>query len=519
MRPGGSSEFLNLSISTLKKNLLASIVGNGWTALMGLVLVPLYIKFLGVEAWGLIGVFASLQAICVLLDLGLSATLNREMARLSVQDGKGQEMRDLTRTLEIIYWGIAVAIGIAVFAFAPLIAHRWVHSSQLSATTIQQAIRVMGLALCLQWPFGLYSGGLLGLQRQVLLSGINVTVGTVRGVGTFLILWTISPTLQAFFLWQVGINLLQTFLAGLFLWRSLPKTESEASFHGELLRATWRFTVGISGVTIMSVIITQMDKVILSRLLSLEMFGYYILAGVVASGIYFVVVPVYLAVYPRFTQLVSLGDEEGLRELYHHSCQLMSVLILPIAVVIALFSKEVLFLWTGNLTTVEHTHQVLSILITGTALNGLMHLPYAVQFAYGWTKLALYTTIVAVILLTPLTIQMTFWYGGIGAATVWVIFNGGVFLVVIQLMHRRLLKGEQWRWYLEDVGLPLAVSVGAALICLTLVPTGRMKLQLLIGLVGATVFIFGSTFLATPVTRLALIRYLRSWRRQALKVS
>lgn len=503
---------MSLSISTLKKNLGASVVGNGLTALMTVVLVPLYIKLLGLEAWGLIGIFACLQGICAVLDLGLSATLTREMARLSVREEKGQEMRDLTRTLELIHWGMAVVSGASVFALAPLVARHWVQANQLPTITIEHAIRLMGLAICLQWPFGLYSGGLLGLQRQVLLSCINVGIATLRGVGAILILWRISPTIQAFFLWQVGINLVQTCVAGLSLWRSLPKTATGATFQRKLLRGTWRFTAGISGTTVMWVVLTQMDKVILSRLLSLEMFGYYVLAGAVATSIYFVVVPVFFAIYPRFTQLVSLGDEEGLRELYHQSCQLMSVAVLPITIVIAFFSKEILFLWTGNLKIVEHTHLVLTILAACAALSSLMYLPYALQLAHGWTRLALYTNSVAVLFLTPAIIHMTSSYGAVGAASVWVIFNSGAVLVVIQLMHRRLQKGEQWRWYFEDVGLPLAVSIGAALLCMIFAPTGGVRLQLLIVLAGVTVFTTGSTFLATPVTRLALIRYWRSWK-------
>ena len=269
----------------------------------------------------------------------------------------------------------------------------------------------------------------------------------------------------------------------------------------------------------MWVILTQMDKVILSRLLSLEMFGYYILAGAVATSIYFVVVPVFSALYPRFTQLVSLGDEEGLKQLYHHSCQLMSVLILPVSIVIAFFSREILFLWTGNATTVANTHLVLSILVMGTALNGLMHLPYALQLAYGWTKLAFWVNVVAVLILAPSILFAGNSLRRSRAAFIWVIFNGGVVLVVIQLMHRRLQKGEQWRWYFEDVGLPLSVSLGAALLCKVLVPTGSSRFQILVVLAGVTVFTTGSTFLATPVTRLALIRYLRSWRGQPLNVS
>lgn len=45
-----------------KRNLIANYLGQSWTALMGLAFIPLYIKYLGIEAYGLIGLFALLQA-------------------------------------------------------------------------------------------------------------------------------------------------------------------------------------------------------------------------------------------------------------------------------------------------------------------------------------------------------------------------------------------------------------------------------------------------------------------------
>src|SRR5205814_2258434 len=137
--------------------------------------------------------------------------------------------------------------------------------------------------------------------------------------------------------WQVAIGLLQTFLAGWFLQHSLPRSDSGPSFQRRLLWSRWRFAAGIGGSTVTAVILLQMDKVILSRLLTLEMFGYYVLASAVATGLYLLIAPVFSALYPRFTQLVSLGDQDGLKQLYHDSCQLMSVVVLPIAIVIALF--------------------------------------------------------------------------------------------------------------------------------------------------------------------------------------
>jgi O-antigen/teichoic acid export membrane protein len=97
-------------MTLLKKNIIANFGGNIWTGLMGLVFVPLYIRFMGIEAYGLVGVFAALLGVFALLDMGLSSMLNREMARLSAQKNKAQDMRDLLRTLEIPYWLVGAGL-------------------------------------------------------------------------------------------------------------------------------------------------------------------------------------------------------------------------------------------------------------------------------------------------------------------------------------------------------------------------------------------------------------------------
>jgi len=492
---------LKMQISLLKKNIIANFAGSICQAIMGLVFVPLYIKFIGIESWGLIGIFATLQAIFGLLDIGLSSTLNREMARLSVLSGREQEMRNLVRTLEVIYWGIAIFVGIIVISLSPFIAHHWIKAERLSPKTIEQALLIMGFVIALQMPIGFYSGGLMGLQRQVLLNVINVIMSTLRGAGAVLILWLISPTIQAFFLWQIIISTTNTFLLSRFLWRRLPLSKKRAVFQKQLLKGIWRFAAGMSGISILAVILTQLDKIILSKMLSLEMFGYYTLASVVAMSLGRLFTPVFYSIYPRFTQLVSLDDQEGLRQLYHKSCQFMAVLILPVAIVIALFSHEILFIWTQNQATADKTYLIVSILICGTALNGLMNLPYALQLASGWTRLSFLKNVIAVALVIPLIIYMTAHYGAIGAAIAWPVLNMGYVLFEIPIMHRRLLRKEKWRWYWQDVCIPLVVVMFLAGLGRIFVGGQMPQFIMVLNLVVISVLTFGITVIITPATR------------------
>jgi len=489
---------------SLKKNIFANFTGTFWQTLMGVLFLPLYIKYIGIESYGLIGVFGILQVIFGLLDLGLGGTLTREMARLSALPNKEQEMRNLVRTLEIIYWCIAIIVGILIMSLSPLISYHWVNAGTLSPKVIVQAFIIMGFNTIFQMPIGFYTGGLIGLQKQVMLNIINVCMSTFRGIGAILVLWLISPTIQAFLLWQIVVSVIHAGMIALFLWQSLPCSENSAVFQKQLLKGVWKFTAGISGISILAVILTQLDKVILSKLLSLEMFGYYMLASVVAMSLGRLFTPFYYSIYPRFTQLVSLNDQNELKKLYHKSCQFMSVLILPAATIIALFSYEIMLLWTHNPVTAKNTHLIVSIMICGTALNGLMNPPYALQLAFGWTKLSIIKNLVAVIIMVPLIILLAMHYGAVGAASAWLILNIGYIFFEIPIMHSKILKNEMWRWYWQDVCIPIFTGLFLAGSGRILFFSGTNRFLAIFQLVVISIVTLCTTLVSVPIIRLSL---------------
>jgi O-antigen/teichoic acid export membrane protein len=449
-------------MSLVRRNIIANVAGRGWAALLSLAVVPIYIHFLGIEAFGLIGFFLSLTAILSLLDLGLGTALNRQFAQYSVQSGKAQEMHDLLRTLEIIYWLIGIAIGVTMAALAPAIAAYWLKPQQLSAETVAQALAMMGIAIAFQWPRALYGGGLMGVQRQVAFNLLSSISGTVNNLGGLLIVWLVSPTIQAFIGWYMAVSLVDTLLTGLLLWRSLPGAPARPAFNRQLLADIWRFAAGMTGISVMSVILTQLDKMILAKVLPLDEFGYYNLASRVAGGLYYLISPISAAFFPRFSQLLMTNDRQELARLYHRGCQLMSAAVLPVGVVLAFFSTDFLVLWTRDTTIASNSGATLAMLAIGTAINGLMNLPVTLQLAYGWTRLVFYTHSIAVIVLGPFIYFMSLRYGGLGAAWVWLTLNCAYVALSLPIMHRRLLAGHLREWYMQDVGAPLAAALSVA---------------------------------------------------------
>ena len=459
-----------IRLSRFQVNLLTNLVGKGWVALIALAFVPVYIRFLGIEAYGLIGLFAALQAMAQLLDLGISPTVNRELARYSALSKGEGEARDLVRSLEIIAWPIGFILGAVTYGLAPWIAASWIRAETIPIEVLQQAIQLMGIVLALQWPLGLYYGGLIGLQRQALSNSARIVTGTLAALGSVAVLLWISADILTFFRWQAVISAGQVLTVMFLLWRSLPPSGRRPRVVVESLRRVRRFAAGMTGVTITSIVATQLDKVILSSLLSLEAFGYYALAGVIASGLRIVVTPVFDALFPRLSALIAIGDEEGLRSLYHRGAQLMSTLVLPLGLVLALFSYEVVKLWTGDPSTAEQAAPLVTALVIGTALNALWFLPYSLQLASGWTGLAVGLNTVLATALIPALFILTERYGAVGAASAWPMLNGAGVLASSVLTHRRLLKGEWGRWLGDDLVRPLIGATAIIVAVRLLVP-------------------------------------------------
>lgn len=441
----------------LRHNLLAAGINSVWTAAIGLAVVPLYLKYLGIEAYGLIGFFTTIQALFQLLDLGLAPTINREVARASAS-GNLRETGKLLHTLAVIYWGMAGLIALIVITAATFIAQYWIHSKTIPQETIAHAVMLMGVVVACRWPIGLYQGALMGAQRLTVSSGINMLMVTFGNLGAVGILAFVSPTIEAFFLWQTLIGLIYALVMRRAAWSVLGGT-THALFSAQELKRIWRFSAGIGGITITTLILTQIDKVLLSKILSLENFAHYTLAGVVAGGLAVLIAPVFNAIYPRFSALVSQDEIGELTNLYRLGTRLLGAVLFPIAFMVALFSQDLIWLWTGNEGLASNVAPIVSLLLIGTAINGIMHFPYSLQLAYGMVRLPLMIAIGLVIVLVPTIIFLALKYGAVGGAAAWLLLNAIYLVSGTLLTHRYLLKGLGLRWLLSDVGIPLGISL------------------------------------------------------------
>ncbi len=443
----------------LKRNIISNFLGNGYVVILQFALVPLLLKYLGAEAYGLIGIYITLLAALNMLDMGLSPALSRELAKLSVLPNSVSLMRSTVTTLECIYVVIALFIVLIFYFFAPVIAEYWLNNNRLPTETISTCLRLMGAQCALQFLTNYYTNGLIGLQRTVRANGVLALNHTLRAGAGLFVLIAMSADIEVYFTGQLIFTFVGLLMTALALYSALPHTnitsvlthnrlqKLKLRFSLERFNASKHFAAGMAVTSACTFFIMQTDKIILSKLVTLEQFGYYTVAINIAVTIAGAAGLISKSVLPQMIQQAAINDSEGIKALYLKASALVAWLILPIAGLLIAFNYQFLTIYLGNAERVMSIAPIFILLMFGYAIHSLMYIPYALSLAYGWTRYGINTSIVAILVMTPITIFATLKYGLIGAASSWVLLSMGYLCFSLRYLHKKIHKDLMLKFY------------------------------------------------------------------------
>jgi len=436
---------------SVKKNVIANYIGRFLLILLSIIFIPLYIQYIGIESYGLLGIYTMLVSMMMLVDVGMGQTIIREVARYSSATLSDKEILDTLQTFRYIYFFIGLFAFLGIYFLSETIVLRWLNIEHLSFDIVVSSLEIMSLMLFINWLSILYRNAIIGLQYQVWLNVVDVTFALLSKVGVIFILLYISSSIVDFLLYQLCISFLQLLTLAFKLNNIFSKIKYQSSFSLAVFHRLWKFASGVAITTLFGTLISQADRLVLSSLLSLKTFGLYTMASVIGKALSSLISPLTLAIRPKLTILYEKNNEVELISFYHKSAQLMSIISMPIAMILILFSRELLWIWTDDMHLVNEIYIVVSLLVTGSLLNGMMHIPYSLQLSAGWSSLSAKSNVILFFSIIPLLIYAVNRYGMVAAPLLWVLVNLIYIVLIIHIMHKKLLKTEKWYWYKYDI--------------------------------------------------------------------
>lgn len=486
---------------SLKKNILANYISQIYVTLISILMVPLYIRYMGAEAYGLVGFYAMLQTWFMLLDVGLTPTMARETARFRGGATDALSLRHLLRALESIFIALAIFGAVAITAMSGSIAKNWLNVQHMPMAEVERSIILIAMIVALRWVCGLYRGAINGFECQVWLSNLNIAVSTSRFVLVILLFITVGTTPTIYFGYQLIVAIVEVVLLIVKTYHLMPKIElgRQLTWHWEPLRGVLKFSLSIAFTSSVWVFVTQTDKLILSKLLTLTEYAYFTLAVLVASGVSIISGPISSALLPRMSKISAEKDDAGLIRLYRNSTQLVGIIAVPAALVLAFFPEQVLWAWTGDSIIASKSAPLLTLYALGNGILALGAFPYYLQFAKGDLKLHLIGNFLFVLLLIPSLIWATLRYGACGAGYAWLGANLMYFLFWVPKVHERFIRGLHTQWLLRDLGAIILLPLVAVALAHSLLawPQSRILVTIWIALVSLATVIMaaaGSSF-------------------------
>ena len=166
----------------VRKNILFNYIGQIYSAVINVAMVPFYIKYMGAEAYGLVGFFAMAQAWFCILDVGLTPTVARETARFRGGATDALSYRHLVRVLEFMFAGIAIVGALTTLPLAQYIANDWLKVVQLPIPEVVEALQLMVLIIGMRWMSSFYRSVISGAEKFVWLSSFNSLIAPFRFV-------------------------------------------------------------------------------------------------------------------------------------------------------------------------------------------------------------------------------------------------------------------------------------------------------------------------------------------------
>ncbi len=471
--------------------------------LLTLFATPYFIKFLGPEAFGLVGFFYLFSMCLSTFDLGMSPYLQREIAKFTKNKDIDEEFRKVIQVISIYFVFIIVTINILAFPFSELIINYWFSLDAwevLPIIQVEQSIKLIFLTSSLLVLVNLFKFGLTGCHYHYWLNIFLIIISLLRYIGSILLISIFDGTIVDFFIYQAFVALISVVVMGFKFYQQLPeKVYLVQDLNISFFKKVFSNTTKIAALSILWIVTYQLDKVLLSKTLPLVEYGYFSLITILCAGIIMIAGPIKRAIQPTISiMFLSDGISKSI-DLYRKASHLITIISSSLVITLCLYSVPIALFWTKDLTASLWIADRLYLFVIGAGLASIQSILLALQESRGDLKLQIKLNTIFLIIQIPLMLFGVLFYGVVGIGMAWMFTRIFSFIISLYFIHNSYDKNLNKNWFFKDFLPVILIQVFIAFI-LSKYLTNEVIFTLeypIVGVLFAGITIFLSSFLSS----------------------
>jgi O-antigen/teichoic acid export membrane protein len=491
---------------SLRANIFANYAGVVIATILTFLVTPIYLRWLGAEAYGLVGIASMIQGWIMLLNAGLAPVAGRTAAEASAGKVDWLVAGRFFRTIDWLLAALSFPILCMLIFSSHWLATHWLKKGNLDTATIALSLILLVVMTLIRLSAGVSRGIIANMEAQVWLN-TNLVIFSLLRFAVSLPLVYLWPNVITLFSWWLIVSAAEYFSIQYKISTLIPTKIPLFVFDIDSLKKSGKMAATLAFTSTVWVLITQLDKLVLSKILPLANYGYYSIATLLAGGVLILGQPIGQAFQPRLTRAFSEGGINATCKELQRCTQLTVLMTFPIGAVLFAFPEAVLYVWTGNHEIANHGANVLRGYVVGNTLIAAGGLLYFLQVAIGNVRWHFRGNILLAAILVPMIPWLASRYGADGAAWLWASTNFFLFLVWNSVLLKKVAKPLFPHWLLRDTLRPFIFTFSLATIfssALSGLQQGRLGLFLICLSVGIITFI--TTALSMQNIRHWLIR-------------
>lgn len=443
----------------ISKNSLINLISRVWSFLSVFIFIPLYIRFLGEEAYGLVSFFATMQAVIQILGLGLSNSLKREFAK-SDDILQQSEKYSLYKSVEFIYILLTIIFIAVILGSSNLIAKKWLNLDMLQDNIVSITLVLMSISISIQFISNIPYGCLLGQNRHFSSNILLLLWSLLKGITSIIVIAFIINDIRVFYIVAILFDFIYLLLLRFSLFKHFEKNSKIWNLsHMKKLKSIWKYAASLFVISTVSVINRQIDKILISKYLSLTELGAYNTLSTLGNLAILFVSAISIASFSTFTNDYTNKNYKKLDENFMRINNFSALIVICMGIFIATFSIDLINIWIKNDIYSHLLNNVAFYVILGTTFLGLQEIPYIYMLSQGKTK---YNVILSFVFM-PIGILANYYfinkYGLIGVSITYFLLMTTQTIVLLVIVFKVNKVSPISSYILKTYVLPLFVSL------------------------------------------------------------
>lgn len=405
------------STPLLARNVTLNLAGWAIPVVLALVAVPVLARQFGPVRFGLLNLAWTAVGYFSLLDLGLGRAVTQVLAERFAR-GKVGVVPDVVWTATLLLLPVTIVLAGGGYAFAAPIAERLLPARPTVGMRgeVILAVRLMAVAVPVMAVTNVFRGVLEAAQQFFVINLLRVPLGVLTFAAPLATLHFSASVAPAIAVLVGGRGVLCVAHA-VACARSFPRLLRPASVRATVVRRLAGVGGWITVSNLISTVLVSADRIVVSSALGVAAVGYYATPQEIATKMWVFTGAVLPVVFPAFAATFA-HDASRTAALFDRSARLIGFVLLPVAVVMALYAGEGLTWWLGP-SFARAGAPLLRVFVVAIFCNCVGQTAYTVLQAVGRQRV----TGISHVVQLPLTILALVWatprYGLAGAAFVW----------------------------------------------------------------------------------------------------